>query len=238
MTEWSHHNWTLSTPKKPRRSHPKLPGKRPGPAGGTRDRNRRETQQRLLDAALVLFLAHGTEAVTIDEIVARARMAKGSFYRYARDKAAVVAMIMEPVEVEVIGALDRCARAIAAARREHLAAIYIQLATDLLKVVSANTSHVLLYLQEARAPTTDSRRTIHAIAAELTARAVALTQVALDHALIREVDPRVSGVTVLGAIDALLFEQLRGRRAASEAPRAITELVSIVLGGIRRDDGR
>ncbi len=207
---------------------------RPGPVGGARDRNRRDTQQRLVEAALQLFLAHGIEAVTIDQIVAAAAMAKGSFYRYATDKAAVVAMIMEPIEIEVLNALERCEHAIGLAQREMLAGIYFQLAMDLLAVVTANTSRVLLYLQEARAPVSDSRRLIHGIADELTARAISLTQVALDHALIRDVDPRVAGVTVLGAVDALLFEQLRGRRAASDAPRAITELVGIVLAGIRR----
>ena len=207
---------------------------RPGPVGGTRDLNRKETLQRLIDAALVLFLADGTEAVTIDQIVAKAKMAKGSFYRYATDKAAVVTMIMAPVEAEVIGALERCELAIAKADRDTLAPSYFKLATELLAVVTANASRVLLYLQEARAPATESRRTIHAIAAELTARAISLTEVARSHALIRDVDPNVAGVTVLGAIDALLYEQLRGRRAASEAPRAITELVTLVLGGIRR----
>lgn len=195
--------------------------------------NRRETIQTLQDAALRLFLASGIEGVTIDEIVAEAGIAKGSFYRYAEDKADLVAQIMTPVGVEVITALDRCEQGLGVARADTLAGIYVQLASDLSVVVARHARLVLLYLQEARSPASPARRSIHAIAEQLTSRAVALTQTARDHGLIRDVDPEVSALTVLGAIDAILFEHLRQRRLpASRGASVINELVTIVLRGI------
>jgi AcrR family transcriptional regulator len=211
-----------------------LPGKRPGPEGGKRDLNRRENQQRLLEAALALMLAHGTAAVTIDQIVERAGMAKGSFYRYAADKEDVVEQILAPVNAEVTAALDRCEHQLRTGRREDIAAIYLALARELSEVLSRHARRVLLYLQEARAPQRAAPPAIQQLADALMSRTIALTEIARDHGLIRAVDPEISALTVLGAIDAILFAQLRKRRAPHAAiPQVTAELVDIVLRGIR-----
>jgi len=234
MTTWSHYCASLSTTHPSRRNPSRLPRKRPGPEGGKRDVNRRETARRLADAALALFLAEGTAAVTIDQIAARTQIAKGSFYRYARDKADVVEQIMTPVVDQVTVALDRCEQALHRARPETLAAIYLQLAADLSAVVAQHAPRVVLYLQEVRAPAGPARRAIHALSEHLTTRAIALTELARGHGLIRDLDPVITALAVIGAIDAVLFAYLRRRRvAAADASAVIAELVALVLRGIR-----
>jgi AcrR family transcriptional regulator len=224
----------VASPRRPRSKRPRLPGKRPGPTGGKRDTNRRENQLRLLEAALALMLAHGTAAVTIDQIVERAGMAKGSFYRYAADKEHVVEQLLAPVIAEATAALDRCERELRTGRRDDIAAIYLVLARELWEMVVRHAPRVLLYLQEARAPQGAAPPAIAALADALTSRTIALTEVARDHGLIRAVDPEISALTVLGAIDALLFAHLRKRRAPhADIPRIMAELVDIVLRGIR-----
>lgn len=209
------------------------PRKRPGPTGGKRDRNRHDQVRRLTDAALRLFLAEGTAAVTIDQIVVEAKMAKGSFYRYARDKADVVEQIMAPLVDEITAVLDRCERTLHGARRDTLAAVYLELATDLSLVLGRHAPRVLLYLQEVRAPSPPTR-TFHELSDQLVSRAIVLTRIARDHGLIRAVDLDVVAWTVLGAIDALVFAYLRsGRITRADVPRVATELVTIVLGGVR-----
>lgn len=229
----------MSSTKRRRPKPAKLPGKRPGPAGGKRDLNRRENLQRLCEAALRLFLSHGITAVTIDQIADAAGMAKGSFYRYARDKADLVAQIMAPVMTAVIAALERCEAALHHARRDTLAATYLQLAQDLALVVAGHGARVLLYLQEVRAPAGGARGAVHALADQLDDRAVRLTQIARDHALIRDVDPEIAALTVTGAIDTILFAHLRQRRSsAATVPAVIAELVAIVLQGVASPDDR
>ena len=66
------------------------PQARPGPAGGTRDANRKARTQAIAKAALELFLDRGVEAVSVDDVVRRARIAKGSFYTYFRDQSELV----------------------------------------------------------------------------------------------------------------------------------------------------
>src|ERR1700756_1852097 len=55
-------------------------------AEGLRERNRRETQQRIADVAMELFVAHGFEATTLDEIAAVAGISRRTFFHYFRSK--------------------------------------------------------------------------------------------------------------------------------------------------------
>jgi AcrR family transcriptional regulator len=213
------------------RNHPKSRLQRPGPAGGVRDRNRRDNLRRLSDAALELFLSDGTAAVTIDQIVGRADMAKGSFYRYVASKAELVEHILAPVADEVARALARCERALHEARATELAPIYMRLALELAEVVSRHGPRVLLYLQEVRAPPGGARAAFHALAEQLEVRAVALTETAIAHGLIRDVHPRVVALTVVGAVDTLLYAHLRGRLPI-DVQTIMSELVTLVLRGV------
>jgi AcrR family transcriptional regulator len=210
----------------------KLPKHRPGPEGGVRDRNRQETLRRLAEAGLALFLAEGTAAVSIDDIVARAQIAKGSFYRYVSDKAELVRVIIGDIAAEVVHALDRCATALGDAKRDKLSAIYLQLAMELAMIVAREPERVLLYLQEARAPRGGAREAIHAFADQLMARTIALTEIASEHRLIRKVDPRIAALTVTGASDAILFAYLRDRHRTLDAAVITRELVTIIVDGI------
>jgi hypothetical protein len=119
-----------------------------------------------------------------------------------------------------------------------LDAIYLRLALELAQLVAAHPTRVLLYLQEARSPRGGARGSIHALADQLTARAITLTEVARDHHLIRDVDPRVVALSVIGAIDGILFASLRGAArdglSTTAAAAIVAELVAIVLHGVRR----
>lgn len=53
---------------------------------GRRDRNRRETLQRITDAGTRLFLANGYEATTLDAIAAEAGIARRTFFSYFKSK--------------------------------------------------------------------------------------------------------------------------------------------------------
>jgi AcrR family transcriptional regulator len=57
-----------------------------GAPGGLRERNKREKLLRIRRAARELFARQGFEATTAREIAARARVATGTLFLYARDK--------------------------------------------------------------------------------------------------------------------------------------------------------
>lgn len=62
----------------------RLAGAPPGP------RKREERAAAILDAAAALFVAKGVAATSIDDIVEQAGVAKGTFYHYFQDRAAML----------------------------------------------------------------------------------------------------------------------------------------------------
>jgi AcrR family transcriptional regulator len=59
---------------------------RPTKTEGLRERNRRETLQRIADVAMELFVANGYEATTLDEIAAAAGISRRTFFHYFESK--------------------------------------------------------------------------------------------------------------------------------------------------------
>ncbi len=217
--------------RRPRRAGPV---ERPGAVGGKRDLNRRQRVQDLIEAGLNLFLERGIEAVTIDEVAREAGMAKGNFYRYFRDKADLVEAVIEPVSETTRTALEECHKTLAGVdNRDEAVSAYAELGNRLVGALAMHPDAMCLYLQERRAPATTARQSISDLAADLDARAVALSQLAADQKLVVVSDPQVSAVAVLGAVEALALASVRNQVQMN--PVETTKgLISIVLEGLRK----
>ena len=211
--------------------HHKVPKARPGPVGGKREANRRERIRSLTQAGLSLFSKQGIERVTIDEIAKEAGMAKGNFYRYFDDKAALVDAVMAPIEQSVRKAMRQCAIDLGKANTsEDTDAAYSLMAGTLAIVISQHMDELHLFLQEHRGKNAGG---LGKLALSLEEGAIELTQIAVDRGLLTVSDPRVSAIAVVGAIESLAFAVLRKRLDAS--PIAIAQIiVKMVLEGIRK----
>ncbi|MEI8256045.1 MAG: helix-turn-helix domain-containing protein, partial [Deltaproteobacteria bacterium] len=182
----------------------RTPKERPGPVGGKRDGNRQRRTKGLSDAGLRLFLTHGIELVTIDDIVREAGVAKGSFYRYFEDKADLVDALVGPLNTRVCEAFAACDRALAVVRpgepAESLMGPYMTLAMALTQLVLEDADVIRLYLQESRAPAVGARLPIANLARGVREGAIALATAALHHQLVRGIDPRIVATAVVGAV--------------------------------------
>lgn len=220
-------------PEDSRNSPERVAPKRPGPPGGKRDRNRKKRTEALLQAGLDLFLERGVEAVTVDDIAKRAGMAKGNFYRYFRHKEELVSTLMEPVAEQVRAAMRECGDALAVAQTEReLFAAYEALAQKFAFVAIPNFDVIRLYLQERRSPAEGARGPIRALADEVARGAVQLTEVAVEHDLLRVSDPRISAWAVVGAVEELALAVMHGELDLPPDQIADT-LIGLVLDGIR-----
>lgn len=202
------------------------------------------------DAALRLFLERGLDAVTIDDITQEAGVAKGSFYRYFRDKAALLDSLVAPVRADVLEALAVCARALTRARDvEAMFDAYRALGAVLAGAVLTHAGVVRLYLQESRGAPSGPRQHLAALSGEISAAAVQVTRKGYTHGLLRGgggpardgksprgaapgIHPAVSALAVVGAVERLLLAVLRGEEVGNplEIPQALT---SIILDGLR-----
>jgi len=206
--------------------------RRPGKAGGKRDVNRRKRRQQLLDAGLGLLVKKGLQSVTIEQIVTQAGLAKGSFYRYFKDKEALVEGLLSPLASQIVGALETCDTATARAiHPRDLVVAYEKLAAQLVAAVIVNAEVVRLYLQESRGPAEGARRPLRALADQVSNKAAQLTTVAMNHGLLRRMEARVSALAVIGAAERLSFALLSGE-SLGPLDEVAQELVSMVLRGL------
>ena len=206
--------------------------RRPGRTGGPRDLNRRERTRALLDAALHLFLEHGIDGVTIDDITQAAGVAKGTFYRYFDDKPALVDALIAPVRSAALSAMERAARDMAHARsEEHVLGVYRELGKALTALL-LHTGEVRLYLQENRGPPRGARMRLVDLGAQVSQLAIRLSERAHATGRLRPMHPAVSALAVTGAVERLLLAVLRDEPVGS--PLDIPEaLASMVLDGLR-----
>ena len=184
-------------------------------------------------SALGLFLQYGVEAVTIDQIVDGARTAKGSFYRYFRDKTDLVASLVEPLRDEVRESIDRCASTLAGtAYTGDVAKPYEALAQDLIRSVLQHPDVVRLYLHESRGPKNGARAPIVELAEDVLEGATRLSNVAHERGLVRGLVGRLSAIVVVGASELIIARLFAGDDVGPvlEMPG---ELVSLVLDGVR-----
>jgi AcrR family transcriptional regulator len=211
---------------------PRVPAERPGPPGGKRDANRRRRIAQLCEAALALYLEHGLGSVTVDQIVGRAGVAKGSFYRYFDDQTQLVETLLEPLTASFRAAMATAeTRLEAAGNPDELPAIYLALAAELAAAVGPRLELMRFYLQECRAPPVGARRPVRLLADEIAERGVRLSSIAREFGLLRDSDPRVGALTVIGAVERLTFGFLSGEDVGR--PGAIPAiLISVILDGV------
>ncbi|MCA9669766.1 MAG: TetR/AcrR family transcriptional regulator [Myxococcales bacterium] len=223
------------TAKKPKKKTPRRhgPAERPGPEGGKRAENRRRRLRAIERAGLELFLERGVESVTIDEIVGGAGIAKGSFYRYFRDKEDLVEAIMAPVAEGVTAALAKAEQVLDEATTEaQQRAAYFELAVALAQAFIANPDPVKLYLQEGRGPAVGARRPLRQLADRVMEQTVKLTRIAREHGLLRPFPARVSALAVIGATEQLTFRVLSGEDLG-DLSKVPGDLISLVMDGLR-----
>lgn len=210
----------------------KVAGSRPGAPGGRRDENRKARTEALGKAALALFLEHGIEAVTIDEIAEGAGVAKGSFYRYFDDKTALVAWLVDPVAKQMREAFARTESRLSEAKdRAGTFAAYQELALALVPMAIFHFDVVRLYLQESRAPSRGARAPIAALVQAIDEGSIRLSEVAVEHGIVSVADPRITAFATVGAIEQLAISVLRGRLDAPP-PEIVSTLIRMILDGI------
>lgn len=223
-------------PKKTLVERAKVPAERPGRPGGRRDTNRKERTKALTDAALVLFLERGIEAVTIEDITDGAGVAKGSFYRYFDDKTALVESLFLPLYEAVRDSFDNSlAVGRAAKNKTEVAASYDVLAAGLFVIILNHGDTALLYLQENRGPSRGARGPVIKLADMLSEKAIEHTAMARAAGLLKPFAPELSTLTVIGAAERLLYAALSGQ-LKTEPLEVPGQLISLMLDGIRVPD--
>ncbi|MBK7861883.1 MAG: TetR/AcrR family transcriptional regulator [Archangiaceae bacterium] len=210
--------------------------KRPGQPGGVRDTNRKARVEALLEAAQLLFLDRGIEGVSVDDITTKAKMAKGSFYRYFDSQAALVEELLEPVRVKMTDTLEQCSVALdTAATRDAQFEAYKKVGDAIGDIFLSWPGVTRLYLQENRAPAFGARKPLVELSRVISKYAIDITEKAQGHGILKPIPVAVSALSVVGAAErlvlALLLEEPIGNPL--DVPQ---HLASLILDGLKKPD--
>ncbi len=177
---------------------------------GKREDNKARKRTDLESAAQALFLAQGYVATSIEQIVAEAGVARGTFYLYFDDKEslfhALVSAALDPVVDALLDARLMLEAADSAAETQ---AAYDLLAAALATAVTAHPEATLLFYREQRSPGPIGDW-LRSRQMQLDQFVVELVRSLADRWLIRATVPQVTALAIVGAIDRLVYAWLSG----------------------------
>lgn len=101
-----------------------------------RDKRKQELKDTLISSARRLFVQHGFDAVSVDDIVTEAGVAKGTFYLYFKSKSELVEALIE----ENLAGLDETIAAAACVPAENPAETLLAVANVVIKQTAANAA--------------------------------------------------------------------------------------------------
>ena len=177
----------------------------------------------MLKEGLRLFLEHGYERASVEQIAQASDVARGTFYLYFEDKKALFSALMEGWLTTVMGLFDDVkSRLEQVETPEEAWQVYRDMGTGLAWVGLANRDEIRLVFREAKS-STEAGIWLRAKELEIVDSAVAFTDVAIGRGLISVDNPRVTVLVVLGAIERLFYEVLVGTELGD--PQEMAELV-------------
>ena len=198
---------------------------------GTREAKKLDKRRRIEAAGMQAFLAQGFSAATVDQIVAGAGVARGTYYLYYADKDALLAVLLARVGDPLVAAVRAAFDALAGGAEP--LSCYAALGQALAAALQANPDGARLLQQEQRS------RGAGGTAARIYARALdALTCQILDDAvrrgLLRPHDTRAVALAITGGVERLTQAWLNPEDGDPLlAPEAVTaELIGLFTWGL------
>ncbi len=203
---------------------------------GTREAKKLDKQRRIEAAGMDEFLAHGFAAATVDRIVERAGVARGTYYLYYPDKDALLAVLLARVGDPLVAAVHAASAALSEGREPFTT--YAALGEALSAVLQGNRDGARLLQRE------DRSRGPGGEAARAYSRALhALTRHILDDAvrrgILRAHDTHAVGLAIVGGVERLTqawLDPFEGEPPL--APEQVTaELIGLFTWGLAAGRG-
>ncbi len=204
---------------------------RGGSRGGGKSLGKAERRQHILAAARDVFAKRGYHDATIDDIVAEAGVARGTFYLYFEDKRAVFSELIDRFSAKITMAIVRidpedAARSVADQTRTNIRAIVgvclaeraltKVLLTDVARVDSAFERKLFTFYDTVVQMLTESLRDGQALG------------------IVADGEPRVLAVLTIGALKELLYQAVTLGLAEESADALTAQIYRFLCGGYLR----
>ena len=168
----------------------------------------KEKADLLMNAALELFLEKGFHPTRIEDIVARAKVGKGTFYLYYKNKEEVVEQCMNNFRTEIGETLNWVHANIES--DGGVKEVFLNEARMLADTLFSNKVAGKFLLREGRAVAPEIDRKMSAYFLELVEISEQTLAMAMAVGLIKQLNPRVTAICIVGGIVQIFQHWLEG----------------------------
>ncbi len=177
----------------------------------------------LMTAALEVFLEKGYHPTRIEDIIARAKVGKGTFYLYYKNKEEVVDRCMENFRNEIGKTLTWVHENIDS--DAGLKEVFLNEAQMIADTLSANQIAGKFLFREGRAVSPEIDRKMSAYYLELVETSEQTLAMAMSVGLVKKLHPRITAMCIIGGIVQIFHHWLEGE-VESDVNELLAETVN------------
>jgi len=167
-----------------------------------------EKSELLMKAALEVFLEKGFHPTRIEDIIARAKVGKGTFYLYYKNKEEVVEKCLDNFRVEIGRTLNWVHDNIES--EDGIKEVFLNEAKMLAETLSANQVAGKFLFREGRAVSPEIDQKMSAYYLELVEMSEQTLAMAMAVGLVKKLHPRVTAMCIIGGIVQIFYHWLEG----------------------------
>lgn len=162
----------------------------------------------LMKAALEVFLEKGFHPTRIEDIIARAKVGKGTFYLYYKNKEEVVEKCLDNFRVEIGRTLNWVHDNIDS--EDGIQEVFLSEAKMLAETLSANQMAGKFLFREGRAVSPEIDQKMSDYYLELVDMSEQTLAMAMAVGLVKKLHPRITSMCIIGGIVQIFYHWLEG----------------------------
>lgn len=201
-----------------------LPQKR-----GRRQSNARARQKQLLQAALIEFVEKGFHATRIEDIILQAKLGKGTFYLYFKDKEEIFAALLDILIDEINKILEWAFEELKHAKAPEQ--VFAEEARRIFKTLKKHKDIARLLFREGRAVSIRIEDKIENFRGKLIKTTSTNLQSAIDLQLLPMFNAQIAAVCIIGAVENVCQLWLEGKLKKIPQKEILGETLTFLLRG-------
>ena len=198
--------------------------------GDPGERAKQERRRQILGAAKTVFAEAGYHGASINAIIERAQIARGTFYLYFESKSAVFDSILDQALVDLrhrikrIEVVDPAAPAPQVQLREQV--------ISTLQYIVSDRPLAMLLLSAGHTPDAEATERLDQFFAEVRDLVRRALETGMEIGLLRPCEPELCAAAMLGLIRGVIELVVRKGDAAPDVEQVVSELLMVALRGV------
>jgi len=199
---------------------------------GRREENKAHKRSELERVGLELFITQGFAAASVEQIVAGAEVARGTFYLYFDDKEALFKTLVERLAVPIFDALEKCSESLDGARDpKSTLGVFAELQKSISVQIAGQPGVALLYFRELRTSGAIGDW-VRSMRARIDRFVAEMLSVAMKRGLLRKANADVAAQAIFGSVERIVFDGLTGASDLGDAQTVGRELLDLFGAGL------